>query len=116
MRIMDTMHPSSATQAQELLVRRILAAVRPERIILFGSRARGDHRPDSDFDVLVVLPDAVDAPWRLARELRAAVGVIGFGKDILVTDRDQLQSEAGLQGSILGMALREGRELWPDAA
>lgn len=33
------------------------ASVRPEAIVLFGSRARGDHRPDSDWDVLVLLPD-----------------------------------------------------------
>lgn len=35
-----------------------IAAVRPmiERLVLFGSRARGDHRPDSDYDLLVVVP------------------------------------------------------------
>jgi uncharacterized protein len=36
------------------IVRRIVEAVGPDRIIVFGSRARGDARPDSDFDVLVI--------------------------------------------------------------
>ncbi len=99
-----------------LLVERVVAAVRPERIILFGSRARGDHRPDSDIDVLVIMPGQVDAPWRLARDLRAAVGVIGCGKDIIVADQQRIAEEADLHGSIIGMALHEGRELWPHAA
>jgi uncharacterized protein len=49
--------------AQEL-TRRILEALgsRVCRIILFGSRARGDARPDSDFDLLVVLPMAPRSP------------------------------------------------------
>lgn len=99
-----------------MLVQRIVAAVQPQRIILFGSRARGDHRMDSDIDVLVIMPGQVDEPWRIARDLRAAVGVIGYGKDIIVTDAAQVAADAGLHGSIIGMALREGRELWPHAA
>jgi predicted nucleotidyltransferase len=103
-------------QAQETLIERIVAAAHPERIILFGSRARGDHRPDSDFDVLVVFSEPISQPWTVARNLRAAVGVIGYGKDIIVTDHQHLQEEATLNGSIIGMALREGQELWPHAA
>ncbi len=41
-------------------VRRLVKAYRPERIYLFGSVARGDPGPDSDYDLLVVVPD--DAP------------------------------------------------------
>lgn len=103
-------------KAQEILIERIVAAAHPERIILFGSRARGDHRPDSDFDVLVVFSESITQPWTVARNLRTAVGVIGFGKDIIVTDYQHLHEEASLNGSIIGMALREGRELWPHAA
>lgn len=42
------------------IVDRIIAAYQPERIYLFGSKARGDAGPDSDYDLLVVVPD--DAP------------------------------------------------------
>ena len=38
----------------EQLVATLLAAGQPERIFLFGSRARGDARPDSDLDLLIV--------------------------------------------------------------
>jgi len=42
------------------LLRRLVAAYLPERVYLFGSRARGEARPDSDYDLLLVVPD--DAP------------------------------------------------------
>jgi len=102
--------------AQQILIERVVAAVHPEKIILFGSRARGDHRPDSDFDILVVMTQDVEQPWNLARDLRRAVGLIGYGKDIVVVDHRRLNNEAGLNGSIIGMALRDGKQIWPHAA
>ena len=45
------------------VVRRLVAAYQPERIYLFGSAARGDNGPDSDYDLLVVVPDGA-APER----------------------------------------------------
>jgi predicted nucleotidyltransferase len=102
--------------AQRLLVERLVAAANPERIILFGSRARGDHRPDSDFDVLVVMRQDIAEPWQMARKLRRAVGLIGYGKDIVVTDHRRLDEERGLNGSMVGMAMRDGKEIWPHAA
>jgi predicted nucleotidyltransferase len=40
------------------VVRRLVAACQAERIYLFGSATRGEHGPDSDYDLLIVLPDA----------------------------------------------------------
>ena len=42
------------------IVERLIEAYQPDRIYLFGSKARGDYGPDSDFDLMVVVPD--DAP------------------------------------------------------
>ena len=52
------------------IVQRLVRAVDPDRIILFGSRARGDHRPDSDLDLLLIKPSA--APPH--RRVIAAIG------------------------------------------
>src|SRR5579862_233665 len=49
---------------------RLVVSLQPEAIWLFGSRARGDQRRDSDFDILVVLPDALGAQ---ARDYRHAL-------------------------------------------
>ena len=47
------------TRLLEELVQRIVEAVHPLRIILFGSAARGEMGPNSDLDVLVVMPDGI---------------------------------------------------------
>ncbi len=48
----------------EEIVRRLVAAIDPDRIILFGSRARGDSGPDSDLDLLII-KDTVEPAYRL---------------------------------------------------
>lgn len=54
-----TMTDSILEQEPKLaeIVRRLVAAYQPERIYLFGSVARGDNGPDSDYDLLVIVPD-----------------------------------------------------------
>jgi predicted nucleotidyltransferase len=61
------MVPTSSLDSPVLadIVRRLVAAYGPERIYLFGSMARGDAGPDSDYDVLVVVADDTE-PGRLA--------------------------------------------------
>ena len=49
----------SELEVIEQLVRRIVEIVQPLRIILFGSAAQGEMGPDSDIDVLVVMPEGV---------------------------------------------------------
>jgi predicted nucleotidyltransferase len=44
---------------------------RLERVVLYGSRARGDHRPDSDYDIAVFIKD----PGTLREEIRRLAGV-----------------------------------------
>lgn len=65
------------------IVRRLLAVGTPQKIILFGSRARGDARPDSDYDLLVIEPSNLPRYRRAARYRRALIG-LAPGKDILV--------------------------------
>lgn len=58
------MDPLHADHVLAELIRRLAKAYLPERIYLFGSKARGESRPDSDYDILVVVPD--DAPPNVA--------------------------------------------------
>jgi predicted nucleotidyltransferase len=48
---------SSNMSALGEIVRRLVDAYQPERIYLFGSWARGEQNADSDYDLLVVVPD-----------------------------------------------------------
>src|SRR5256885_6638668 len=65
------------------IVQRILAVGAPHRIVLFGSRARGDARPDSDLDLLIVEDSHLPRYRRPPRYLRALVGVFP-AKDVIV--------------------------------
>lgn len=96
------------------LVERLVEGFDPERILLFGSRARGTAHPDSDLDVLVVMPPGTQkretqvAMRRALRDLRAS-------KDILVTTPEEIERRGRIPGLVLGTALREGVELYARA-
>lgn len=94
-----------------LLIERIQAVLRPVDIWLFGSRARGDHRADSDWDLLAVLPD--DAPddltdpvasWAVAYATMVPV-------TLLATTRSELEALWGLPNTVGYDLAREGVRL-----
>lgn len=102
--------------SQDLLdevVARIRSVGRPSRIILFGSRARGDADPDSDLDLLVVEPALreQDRGERMIR-YRAAIGRIGLGVDLLVSSEEELADRGRVRGTTLHHALAEGRTVY----
>ena len=71
------------------IVRRLVDALGPEQVYLFGSRARGDASADSDYDILVVVARS-ELP-RYRRDLQAfrALCGVGVSKDVLVMTRDE---------------------------
>ena len=83
----------------------IVGAVDPMRILLFGSQARGDARPDSDVDLLVVFDRPVDKR-EIRNEVGRALARMPFGKDILVAEIADL--ERPMPGTALIGAVREG--------
>ncbi|MBM2810263.1 MAG: hypothetical protein HW416_1022, partial [Chloroflexi bacterium] len=106
--------PVDAAGAEILnrMVRRIVRSVKPLRVILFGSQARGDAHQGSDVDLLIVVPD--DANKKLAwRRARAAVdGAWGAGCDILVATPADIMRRGNLVGDVLRPALREGHVVY----
>jgi predicted nucleotidyltransferase len=88
----------------------------PLKVILFGSVARGDDGPDSDLDLLVVLP-RVDPTKRmgLVVDLRRAVSR-AVPKDIFVTDLAEIERRSDEVGSVHYWPLREGKVLYERAA
>lgn len=91
----------------DALVARILSVCRPQRIVVFGSYARGSEGPDSDVDVLVV-----DAGVTQRREqgvrIRRALRGLGVPVDVIVATSEDLQRYGEANGLIYGPALREG--------
>ena len=93
------------------MVDRIKSRFEPLRIILFGSRARGDASAHSDVDLLVVLAK-VENTRRAAVDIRRALTDLPVGKDIVVTSPDEIALRGDRVGSVLRPALREGKVLY----
>ena len=93
------------------LVRRIREVVEPLRIILFGSAARGEMRPDSDLDLLVVMPDGTACRATAMRLYRDIHG-IRMPFDLIVATPAMLVKHARTPGLVYRHALDEGRELY----
>jgi len=94
-----------------LMVRRIVARFKPERVILFGSSARGNARPDSDVDLLVVMPVKGS---KAEQEVRIGVALHGIrrSKDVIVATPDEFERCRDVVGTIIRPASREGKVLY----
>lgn len=90
------------------IVRRLVEALRPERIYLFGSRARGEAGADSDYDLLVVLPHLLEPAHRIAQRAHSLLWGLGVSADILVWSREAFDARLHLQASLPATVVREG--------
>ena len=104
---------TKASISQEILddiVQRIVGAVQPTRILLFGSAAQGRMGPDSDGDLLVVMPDGIHRR-RTAQDIYRSLTGLGIAKDIVVATESDVRNYADNPSLVLFPALREGTEL-----
>jgi len=95
-------------------VRRILSAVKPRRIVLFGSAARSEMGPESDLDILVVMPDGIHRRQTSAKIFKALRG-IGLPKDIIVVTEKDVAAHRSNPSLVIKPALEEGREIYAAA-
>lgn len=96
------------------MVRRIVEGFDPDRIILFGSHARGTAGPDSDVDLLIVMP--VNGSKREKQvEIRVALHDIRVAKDVIVVRPDEVERRRDIPGTIVRPALLEGKVLYARA-
>ncbi len=95
------------------VVRQIVEKFRPHKIILFGSYARGDFRPESDVDLLVVMETPL-------KEVRQAIEICqhieyDFGMDLLVKTPQVLAERIALGDSFLREIVRDGKVVYESA-
>lgn len=105
------MKRKSVTKDIQRIVNRIVKEFQPERIILFGSRARGEGRPGSDVDLLVVMP-VEGSRLDKAIEIGVALHDIRLPKDIIVTTPEDFQWRKEIAGTIERPAAMEGETLY----
>jgi predicted nucleotidyltransferase len=108
---MNQQTPENHDDALAEIIRRIVRVAAPERIVLFGSAARGEQGPDSDLDLLVIKPGRyhrgrlTDAIYRSLIGVGQAVDVVGVTPEDVDRYRDAL-------GLVIAPALREGRVVY----
>lgn len=112
---MPTVHsakgPSTEDPVLGAIIDRLVRIFRPECIYLFGSAARGDAGPDSDYDLMIVVPDATPAAMRDTGAAYRALWRLGAAVDLLVWTRAEFDSRLHLRASLPSTVQREGK-LW----
>lgn len=90
------------------LVRRLVEAFHPEKIFLFGSKARGEAGPDSDYDLLVLVGDEAPPERRRSRLAYQALRGTRTAADVLVWSRKEFDRRLHLTASLPAVVNREG--------
>jgi len=105
------------TQDQLLpeMVKRIRQEVEPLRVLLFGSRARGGNRPNSDFDLLVIAPSNLPR-WKRTVGLYQRLSGLGVAKDIVWWTPEEIEEWKGVKNHFITTAMREGQVLYEKPA
>ena len=96
------------------VVRRVVESFHPLRIILFGSAARGETGPDSDVDLLVVMPEGTKR-LETTQALHLRLFGIPVSVDFLVATPSDLERHRENIGLVYRTILREGKELYAAA-
>jgi predicted nucleotidyltransferase len=91
---------------------RLVKEFQPERIILFGSHAWGQPTPDSDVDLLLIVPASDQAPTRRAQRAQRCLGNLRVPADILVKTRAEVDRLSRVATSLVTRALAEGKVLY----
>ena len=104
---------SSQAEITAEITRRIVEGFHPQRIVLFGSRARGDARADSDYDVLIVAPSNESQRKRILPVYYALMGLqTHTGIDIVWWTPEEIVDWQGAQTHFINRVLRDGQVLY----
>ena len=92
------------------IIRRIVDVAQPEKIILFGSAARGEMGPNSDVDLLVIKPGVhrLDLTGQIYRNMHG----VGEAVDIIVVTPDDVERYSNSHALVIAPALREGKVVY----
>ncbi len=93
------------------IVERIVNTVYPLKIILFGSSERGDIGPNSDIDLLDVMPVGIHRRKTARKIYRNMIG-IGYAVDIVVVNEKDIETYKDSVGMVIKPALEEGRLIY----
>lgn len=99
----------------EKMTQRIVERFHPQCIILFGSRARGDGKKDSDIDLLIVAPSE-EPRWQRTIPVYRELAGSGVSKDIIWWTPEEIAEWRGVKAHFINTAIREGKVLYEKPA
>jgi len=102
---------STSAPALGRSIRVLVAAYEPEQIVLFGSRARGDAGPESDYDLLLVVADHAPPERKRSKLAYRVLWGTGTAADVLGWTRSAFDSRVPLASSLPATVMREGTRL-----
>lgn len=94
------------------MVERLISTFHPEKIYLFGSKARNEAGIDSDYDFLVVVPESSEPGYRRARRAHRALLDVPYAADIIVLTHEEFERKKSVIGSLPETVLHEGKPLY----
>ena len=95
----------------ERVVQRIVVTAQPEKIILFGSRARGDDRPDSDIDILVI-QESAEPGYRRDAALYLALAGLNAPVDVITYTPEEISDWSAVPQAFITTVVREGKVVY----
>ncbi|MBM4027968.1 MAG: nucleotidyltransferase domain-containing protein [Planctomycetes bacterium] len=107
--------PAESEAVLQQVVECIATRFHPDKIILFGSRARGQSGPNSDADLLVIMPTN-GSKRQQAVQIDLALEGIPIPIDLIVVAPEEVEKYRDATGTIIGEAVREGKVLYERAA
>lgn len=95
----------------EHITRTIVEKFNPKRIVLFGSHARGEAKPDSDLDIFVEMETEARPPER-AVQISSVFGLRPWSMDVVVYTPEEVSKLRGIHGTLLSLIEAEGKLLY----
>jgi predicted nucleotidyltransferase len=94
------------------IVKRIVEAVNPWKIVLFGSWAYGNPQKHSDVDILVVMDNSIKSRHSIASEVYRALSGLLIPKDIVVTTLNDIEEWKDVPQAFITTILRKGKVIY----
>jgi uncharacterized protein len=104
--------PPLTTDLLDQITQRLVSALQPEQIILFGSYAYGEPNADSDIDLLVIVSQSDEPRYHRARVAYKALRGIGIPTDVIVMTREEVQRKVNVRSSLASRAVNGGKLLY----
>lgn len=95
----------------DLIVKNLTSSMKLKSLYLFGSRARGDHNSDSDYDLVAIVKTSKLSQFERSTKARTTIGSVNAAVDVIVFTEREFLADIKEPGTLAQIALSEGRKI-----